>query len=195
MIDRPRAHGACLPFSFSRRMASIMSNSSGQPSSSIEYLYTQHHGWLVNWLRHKLANVEQAADLAQDTFTRLLVAERDGKDIAAREPRAFLATIANRLLINQYQRRALEQAYLEALAALPEPQVPSPEDQLVIFQALQAVDSMLSGLPRPVCRAFLLSQVDGLTYAEIAQQMNVTPRTIKRYMAQAFTQCILLSDS
>ena len=40
---------------------------------------------------------------------------------------------------------------------------------------------------------FLLSQLDGLTYAQVALQLGVTDRTVKRYMAQAFAQCILLA--
>ncbi|MBV8624203.1 MAG: RNA polymerase subunit sigma, partial [Herbaspirillum sp.] len=35
---------------------------------SIEALYCDHHSWLQGWLRRRLGNSEQAADLAQDTF-------------------------------------------------------------------------------------------------------------------------------
>lgn len=163
-------------------------------AAAFEDLYVQHHGWLVGWLRRRLPNLDLAADLAQDTFIRLLAAERNGRDIGMREPRAYLATVANRLVANHLQRQALEQAWLETLAALPEAMAPSPEQQLVIFQALQEIEAMLQGLPTPVRQAFLMSQIDGLTYADIAERLHVTPRTIKRYMAQAFTQCILLVD-
>lgn len=169
-----------------------MAHSPTASAAALEDLYVKHHGWLVAWLRRRLPNLDLAADLAQDTFTRLLAAERNGRDIGMREPRAYLATVANRLVANHLQRQALEQAWLDTLAALPEAMAPSPEQQLVIFQALQEIETMLQGLPPPVRQAFLLSQIDGLSYAEIAERLHVTPRTIKRYMAQAFTQCILL---
>jgi len=35
-------------------------------------LYVAHHGWLQAWLRRRLGDAHQAADLAQDTFVRLL---------------------------------------------------------------------------------------------------------------------------
>ncbi|OPL22089.1 hypothetical protein B5L72_34410 [Pseudomonas aeruginosa] len=35
-------------------------------------LYSEHHGWLQNWLRGKLGCAADAADLAQDTFSRML---------------------------------------------------------------------------------------------------------------------------
>ena len=63
------------------------------PSShlSVQRLYSDHHGWLKNWLRGRLGNAADAADLAQDTFLRLL-ARREQLEIAT--PRAFLRTIA-----------------------------------------------------------------------------------------------------
>ncbi|WP_188380611.1 sigma factor [Oxalicibacterium faecigallinarum] len=41
-------------------------------TDSIADIYSQHHGWLLRWLRGKLRCADQAADLAQDTFLRLL---------------------------------------------------------------------------------------------------------------------------
>ena len=49
---------------------------------------------------------------------------------------------------------------------------------------------MLDALPAPVRRAFLLSQIEGLTYEAIAQDIGVSLITIKRYMARAFRQCL-----
>lgn len=159
-------------------------------------LYTAHQGWLQGWLRRRLGNAWEAADLAQDTFVRLLATPAGQADLQAaplREPRAYLATVARRLLINHLRRQSLEQAYLEALAALPEAQAPSPEQQLVILQSLQELDAMLDSLPPKVRSVFVLSQVEGLTYAAIAEELGMGLRSVKRYMAQAMAECILLA--
>ncbi|MCW5618761.1 MAG: hypothetical protein KIS65_06080 [Nitrosomonas sp.] len=37
----------------------------------IHVLYTDHHSWLYSWLRRKLGNACDAADLAHDTLLRL----------------------------------------------------------------------------------------------------------------------------
>ncbi|WP_087084383.1 sigma factor [Comamonas thiooxydans] len=37
-------------------------------------LYCDHHGWLLNWLKRRVHCVQDASDLAQDTFSELLVA-------------------------------------------------------------------------------------------------------------------------
>lgn len=167
----------------------------------IAALYLDHHGWLQGWLRRRIGDAHQAADLAQDTFVRLLTSSFGRGDAAAaqpaaalREPRAYLATVAKHVLVNHLRRQSLEQAYLQALAVLPEPEALSPERQLMVLQALQEIDAMLDALPPKVRAVFILSQIDGLTYAEIAEALGVGLRSVKRYMAQAMAECILLAD-
>lgn len=154
---------------------------------AVQALYCDHHGWLLQWLRRRMAADEAAADLAQDTFLRVLQ-KPQLPDL--REPRAYLTRIANGLMINLWQRRALERAYLEVLAGLPEPATPSEEQRQIALDALIRIDRLLDGLPARVREAFLLSQLDGLKYADIAQRLKVDVRTVKRWMVRAFAACL-----
>lgn len=155
---------------------------------TLNLLYRDHHRWLRGWLRHKLGNAEDAADLAQDAFMRVL-RSRNAPEI--REPRHYLATIAKGLMVDLFRRRALENEYLAALAHLPEPEWPSPEVRALAVEALMEIDSMLAGLGNRVRQVFLLSQCDGLTYKEIAAQTGLALRTVNKYMAQAMEHCCL----
>ena len=156
----------------------------------IEALYSGHHGWLYATLRKKLGNAMDAADLTQDTFTRILASRVS----VIEQPRAYLSCVAKGILVNWYQRKALEHAYLDALALLPAPQVPSPELRFIVLETLHEIDAMLDALPPLVKRAFLLSQISGLRYDDIAAQLGVSLITVKRYMKQAFVQCLLLVE-
>jgi RNA polymerase sigma-70 factor (ECF subfamily) len=167
-----------------------MSDAALPPEQTFHDLYRDHRSWLEGWLRRRMGNGSDAADLSQDTFVRLLASSQRIADL--QEPRAYLATVGKRLLANFYKRRSLEQAYLDALASLPEDCVPSPEQRWILLEALQALDELLDGLPGPVRRAFLLSQLEGLGYQEIAERLQVSERTIKRYMAQAYEHCLLV---
>ncbi|GGC12709.1 RNA polymerase sigma factor [Oxalicibacterium flavum] len=165
-------------------------------SPPVESLYVEHHAWLCGWLNRRLHNSAEASDLAQDTFVRLLVAPASaaqGEHSPLREPRAYLATVARRVLINHLRRQSLEQSYLDALAVLPENLVPSPEEQVLLFEALQEIDAMLANLADKVRAVFVLSQIEGLTYAAIARELGIGERSVKRYMAQAMAECVLLA--
>ncbi|GGK04865.1 sigma-70 family RNA polymerase sigma factor [Pseudomonas matsuisoli] len=160
---------------------------------ALRTVYIDHHGWLSAWLRRQLGCQDQAADLAHDTFLRLLARDRDLS--AIREPRAYLHTIAKGLLVNHWKRRDIEQAYLQALAAQPDALAPSPETRALIIETLTEIDRLLASLPQNVRTAFLLSQLDGLTYSVIAVRLGVSERMVKKYMARAMFECLALMDT
>lgn len=155
----------------------------------IEHLYVQHHGWLQGWLRHRLNNAADAADLAHDTFLRVLH-RRHAQPL--QEPRAYLRTIARGLVIDLWRHRDIEQAWLETLALLPEAQAPSPETTALAIEALVAVDRMLDELPARVRSIFLMAQLDGLPCPRIAQAMGVSLSTVERDLAKALRHCYQL---
>lgn len=149
-------------------------------------LYREHHGWLHGWLRRKLGCTHQAADLAQDTFVRVL---SKPEPQALREPRAYLTTVARGLVINHWRRQGLEQAYQEELAARPEATSPSPEERRLILETLEEIARLLDGLPPRVREIFLRSQLEGQTYPVIAEQMGVSVNVVQKAMLRATTQC------
>ncbi len=151
-------------------------------------LYSNHHGWLHNWLRRRLGCSEQAADLAHDTFLRLLARWRDG---FGDEPRALLRHVANGLVIDHWRRQEVERAYLESIAHLPEAETPSLEAHHLIVEALLRIEVMLRDLPALTCEIFLLSQLDGCTHAQIALRKNVCLNTVRRHIRKALVACIM----
>ncbi|MGE0802819.1 MAG: sigma-70 family RNA polymerase sigma factor [Lautropia sp.] len=153
----------------------------------VENLYVDHHGWLRAWLRRRLGDSFIAADLTHDTFLRVL-GRREIVDL--REPRAYLTTIAHGLVVNHWRRQEIENAYLETLATSPEATSPSPETRALLVEALCELDALLDRLNPKARSAFLLAQLDGLTYGEIAARLQVSERMVKKYMAQAMLHCL-----
>jgi RNA polymerase sigma factor (sigma-70 family) len=168
-----------------------MSSADFSLQHSVHTLYEDHHGWLCGWLRKRLGCVDHAADLAQDTFIRVLTQR---KNLELREPRAYLSTIARSLMIDSFRRRALEQAYLQTLAAIPEPVAVSPETRELIIETLMEIDRLLDGLGERNREIFLLAQLDGLSYVDIGRRLQVSVNTVKKHAVRALTHCLLLIE-
>ncbi len=166
-----------------------MSTPSALSNEAIAGLYREHRGWLHAWLGRRLGCREDAADLTQDTFARI-VTRRDA--LYVEEARRLLATVARGLLIDHYRRAALEQAWLDALAALPEPVTPSPEARLAALQILAEIDRALAQIPARARRAFLMAQLEGLGYTAIAARLKVSVRTVQNDMTLAWRACYAL---
>jgi RNA polymerase sigma-70 factor (ECF subfamily) len=106
------------------------------------------------------------------------------------EPRALLTHIAKGLLIDRWRRQDIERAYLETIAHLPVAELPSPETRFLILDTLWRIEALLRELPSVTRETFLMSQIEGLTYAQIATRLNVSLITIKRHMRAAFIACL-----
>ena len=159
-------------------------------ASSVEHVYRDNLNWLQGWLRRRLGNAAEAADLAHDTFIRLLRSPQQFDSQPA--ARAYLRVVANGLCIDLWRHREIERAWLDTLAVLPEAQAPSPEDQHIVLQALHEIDTMLRSLSTKAARAFVLSAACGMTHQEIAYELGVSSRTVRTYITQAMLHCMRL---
>lgn len=158
----------------------------------VNQFYQAHHAWLSAWLRKKMGCAHEAADLTQDTFINLLL--KDGLAQIA-EPRAYLTTIAHGLMVNHIRRREIENAYLSQLTEMSENHSPSLEMRAIALELLIKIDTLLRDLPFQAQKAFLLSQVDGLTHAQIADELNVSVASVRLYIKKALLHCMALQQS
>jgi RNA polymerase sigma-70 factor (ECF subfamily) len=173
----------------------IISMQTSPPSKadSLDALYKGYHSWLLSWLRRRLDCPQNAADMAQDTFVRLLTV---GAYTVPREPRAFLATIARRLLVDRSRRQKLEQAYREELERHAEymEQAPSPEQVLAAVQALEQIARGLSRMSARAQQAFILRHLEGYSHVQIAEQLRVSIKSVQKYLVQALLHCHAAAD-
>lgn len=160
------------------------------PPQQAAALYSEHHGWLVALLKRRLGHAADAADLAHDAFLRLLARPRQFDSGAG--ARAYLSTMARGLCADLWRRRAVEQAWLDTLAAQPEEHACSAEHSALVIEALCAIDAMLARLPDKAARAFVLAMACGMTDKEVAAELGVSDRMVRKYMAQAMLHCMLL---
>ncbi|EGL54929.1 RNA polymerase, sigma-24 subunit, ECF subfamily [Methylophaga aminisulfidivorans MP] len=170
-----------------------MNNLTYQEDKEVTALYIEHKSWLHRWLRNKLQCDELARDLVQSTFVRLLLKPETINEL--KQPRAYLTTIAHGLVNDHWRRQHVEQAYLEALALYPEELCPSEEHRAIALDTLMELVSLLANMKKPVHDAFILSQIEGLTYRQISDKLGVSERTIKTYMADAMLQCLRVKNA
>ena len=162
--------------------------------SFLAKLVAQHGTSLEKFLARKLDSPEDAAEVAQDAFLRLHRMEEPEKLDNAR---AFLFQVASNLAIDQLRRRTLHFRFLNseknmvsggepvdinAIAASPEQIISAREKLAAIYQAVDE-------LPFNVKQAFLLHRKSGLSYNDIARQMDVSVSSVEKYILQALKHC------
>lgn len=167
-----------------------MSVTESAPKQQLHVLYHSHYDWLRGWLRGKLGCAHEAADVAQDTFMRIIVS-RDALFGVQQQPRAYLTTTAKHLLVDRARRKLLQDAYLAELALMAESLAghPSPEDLMMALQALNQIAVALERVSAKAREAFLLHYLDDQPQAVVAESLGVSTRMVQKYLVQALMQC------
>lgn len=167
-----------------------MSAIESAPPQSVDVLYHSHYDWLRGWLRGKLGCAHEAADVAQDTFIRI-IASRDALFGVQQQPRAYLTTTAKNLLIDRARRKVLRDAYLAELTQLAESLggQPAPDETMMALQALEQIAMALERVSARAREAFMLHYLDDRPQAEVAERLGVSRRMVQKYLVQALMQC------
>lgn len=151
----------------------------------------RYHRELLSFLTRQVNDREIAADLAQESFLRVLSARGNGQAIL--DMRALLYRTARNLVVDQYRRDAVRQH--EALDALAEEQQPpapvhlQPEQVLASQQVVRAYVAAIEALP-PRCReAFVLHIFEELPQAQIAQRMGISVSMVEKHVVRGMLAC------
>jgi RNA polymerase sigma factor (sigma-70 family) len=156
-------------------------------SFSVDAVIRHHHASVLRYLRRRGASYEDACDLAQEAYVRLLKYE-GASDIES--PPAMLFRIAGNVAADHLRAIARHGGrQVELCDDDLESHEPSVERELSAEQHVTAIGNAIAALS-PRCReVFLLSRVEGLTYEQIAAQLGVSIKAVEKHVSRALRTC------
>jgi RNA polymerase sigma-70 factor (ECF subfamily) len=154
---------------------------------AFEALYARHRGALYRFVLRSVRRREEADELYQEVWMRVIEAHR------RYEPTARFATwlyaIAHHRLVDHWRRRELQAVSLDDEAApVPEPAGNpghEPQRRAEARQALGRLARAIAALPAAQREAFLLHEEAGLTVAEIAAATGADEEAAKSRLRYA----------
>lgn len=138
-------------------------------------LFRRHAGDIAAALRRRGLTEDNAADITQDTFVRVL-ASPPGRSAAAHNPVAYLFKVARNLSIDYRRReRLLTPVNLSAedFGSIVD-SAPSPEIAVYDRQRLALTRAALAELPERTRKAFEMHRIEEMTIAEVAAELDLS---------------------
>lgn len=148
----------------------------------VDSLYRDRAGPLQRRIRAQVGSPEEASDLVQEAFSRLLGA-RGGSPL--RNPGAFLNRIVRNLLIDRSRRNSVRPPHVALELDSDVAIQPDQGQALELDQMRQRYREIVDALPPRTREVFLLHRVEELGYREIADRLDISIRTVEWHIAQA----------
>ena len=157
--------------------------------SSLLASFQEHYDDLLSFLTRRLRDRHRAADVAQETWIKL--AKIDPEAVTVLNDRHFIFKVAGNLAIEALrvdQRQTRNLSGEPPSLQIADPGLP-PEGLLLATERIGILDDALQQLSPNARQALLLSRIDGMTQAQIAVELGVSPSMVAKYIGQALRHC------
>jgi RNA polymerase sigma factor (sigma-70 family) len=169
------------------------SGPSESTSAAVSQLFRDNNHMLVRYLTARLQSVQEAKEVAQESYARVLQLQQPG---APGLLRAYLFKTATNLAIDRLrhrktQRRAEEQPALWSELTATPADLRDPAEQLLAREQAEQLLGYLQELPAKCQRVFDLHRVEGVPQHAVAERLGFSDRMVRRYVTYAMVYCHL----
>ena len=151
--------------------------------SAFDKIYETYSSKVYRLAFRFLKDSDQSEEIVQECFINLWV--NRGRLEAEGNIWLYLYVIAKRLSLNALRRicqsRELTENLIKQLITVHN----NTEEDLLAHDLEQFTDSVINKLPPQQQRIFRLSRIEHLTHQEIADQLHISPNTVKNHMVEA----------
>lgn len=155
-------------------------------TTSIASLYAEEHSRLKRMLVRRGMSAQNAADVVQEAFIRLLRSQNE----EIRDPQAYLRRTTESAAIDYY-RHEQRVSRLVVSAAEPDETVadsrPLPDALIVTAEEIATLTRAMQDLPPRAREVMMLHKFEGLSYGEIAEQLGIAKNTVMVHMVKALS--------
>lgn len=146
-------------------------------TQAFKILYYRYFEKLYRFVYQKVYHADTAKDLVQDLFFNLWK-NRDKLD-ESKSIKAYLFKSANNLAIDHLRRKVTADTYAQKQTTAPHTEISGN------FELKDELERRLNTLPADQKTILLLNRLEGFKYAEIADMLGISIKTVEKKMSLA----------
>lgn len=156
----------------------------GGDSGALGLLYVRYSPHVYELALHFSGNTEEAEDISHNVFCRFW--ERHGQIADISSLKAYLFKMTRNEILTLFRHRQVERNYMRQQQIEMDPSPVSDDNaRITAAELLEMVNLAIERMPELRRRIFMMSRYDELTYAEIAERLDISPRTVQYHIGKA----------
>ena len=152
-------------------------------ASALSNLFSEHNRTLVRFINARLRNEQEAREIAQEAYVRMLQLDRcPGTPSFMRH---YLFRVAENLAVDRIRQR-YSRSRLDQLASIDDLfQEPVAERSVLAGEELDLLRAAVAELPEKYREAFRLIKLEDESFPQAAHLMQLSERMVRKYVTRA----------
>jgi RNA polymerase sigma-70 factor (family 1) len=146
-------------------------------------IYKRYQGVLYSHAFRRLPDREEVRDIIHELFTNLW-SKRDNLILTTSLSAYLYASVRNRV-INQFRNKKVRNTFAESLAGFIEKGEYVVDEQIRERELIALIEKEVAALPKQMRIVFEMSRTLDLTHRQIAEELNVSPNTVRNQIHSA----------
>jgi RNA polymerase sigma-70 factor (family 1) len=153
--------------------------------STFQDIFARWAGSLRRFVYYKSGQWENAEDIVQEAFLRLW---KNCSEVAPEKAKSYLYTVAGNLFLDGARKQQVVLKFNDFIERQPLGITLGPDNQLEAQEMQFRLEKALAQLPEGQRSVFLMNRVEQLTYAEIAERLELSVKAIEKRMHLALME-------
>ena len=163
---------------------------------AVSELFREHNRVLLGYLRSRLGSLQEAQEVAQEAYVRVLQLHEPGPPGLLR---AYLFKTATNLAIDRLRHRRVRQRSEEQPQLFEElnntrGESDDPAEQLLAREQADQLLGYLQELPIKCRQVMNLHRFEGISQRDVSTRLGMSERMVRRYVTYAMVYCHLRLD-
>lgn len=155
-------------------------------SEALDILYLRYASKVRDFAFRLLKDRTDAEDVTRDIFLKIWE-QRRGLG-AVLSFRGYLFRMTRNAIFNAYKHRQVESKYQAETGAAESPAAPQADESVSTDDLLEMIDLAVRNMPEQRRRVFCMSRYENMSYNDIAEALNISPKTVQYHISGALAE-------
>ncbi|MDP6908292.1 MAG: RNA polymerase sigma-70 factor [Flavobacteriales bacterium] len=150
---------------------------------AFEKLFHEHYSMLCRFGFTWVQDADEVEEIVQDIFVSLW--EKRATVSISTSIRSYLFSAVRNACLNHVKHLKVRAQHRQHVLVTADSSMETADQQLQTFELQSTIRKAVENLPERCREVFLLSRVEGLKYAQIAEELSISVKTVENQMGKA----------